>query len=514
MKKTIAKIMAAAMVLSTIAAPNVLASELYKGVTVTGSNAARFADGSTLELDGDEVLVDGKWQDLDKLGQYNTEFSKTDKTGFISASDMENLLKGTNSLDYQDSTVTMYTEIAGQPDENGEISWANNSVTAVGATSNNVAVITDTESIFDILDGVNSTLYLKTTVNNKAYNDVVTNDFSSRQYVQWRRTWTFANGWQVRPWFDFSYAETYEIVRQLNAGNAIRVPMAVTVVNPWTNRVIDTGATRWRWFWTANVNQDDDYWNAIVKLKADRNRYTPIRVHVDVQEGSLDGIDGLFVQVVNRTVVNVVRNGVIGTGNITTTGWVNNKLQIQDVQDDDLALLKSDIAKGKNLMLDEAYLFDVTDDLNNNSFAGAGAGYYDFTALGQDTDLGTISIGKITDIRSRLFKDCKEKLVHAKNVKWIRNGAFRKNKQLKKAILSDDTSMKKINEKAFYDCKKLNTVKVKVNTLKQVGKSAFGGSTDKKGLKFNLKAGNKTQYNKAVKLFKKSGVKKAKFRKA
>ena len=35
---------------------------------------------------------------------------------------------------------------------------------------------------------------------------------------------------------------------------------------------------------------------------------------------------------------------------------------------------------------------------------------------------------------------------------------------------------------------------------------------NKKGLKFNLKA-NKKQYDKAVKLFKNSGVKKAKFRK-
>ena len=86
-------------------------------------------------------------------------------------------------------------------------------------------------------------------------------------------------------------------------------------------------------------------------------------------------------------------------------------------------------------------------------------------------------------------------------------------KQLKKAIIgSEANKMKKINEKAFYDCKKLTTVKTSGKSLKHVGKSAFGGTTDKKNLTFKIK-GNKTQFNKAVKLFKKSGVKKAKFKK-
>ena len=509
MKKTIAKIMAAAMVLSTVAAPNVLAQNTKDTITGITGDATVFQKDAEYSLDGVSKSVNSNWDGEYGAVSYaeaqegiqSTKITETQMADLIAGNG--DALSGSSIITGGESLTFGYT---GDPD-NGVLDSKKNAVTAVEAESNNYETTTDEDIIDKILS---DRMFDKTTVyGNDEFKDVVQNDLGSRSCVKWRVNRNTGRAW---PFFDFSVTGTASIVRQLNAGNAILLPMTVQVQRGGVWR--STRRTRWRWFWNINtVNANDDYWNAIVKLKADRNRYTPIRVHVDVQEGSLDGINGLFVQIVNGTVVNVVDNGVIGTRNIIDTTWMNNKLQIMDVQDDDLALLKSDIAKGKNLMLDEAYLFDVTDALNNNSYSAAGPGYIDFDVLGQNIDLGTASIGKITDIRSRLFKDCKEKLVHAKNVKFIRNGAFRKNKQLKKAILSDDTSMKRINEKAFYDCKKLNTVKVKVNTLKQVGKNAFGGSTDKKGLKFNLKCGNKTQYNKAVKLFKKSGVKKAKFRK-
>ena len=254
------------------------------------------------------------------------------------------------------------------------------------------------------------------------------------------------------------------------------------------------------------ITDDSSYWNAFVKLKASNNRYVPIRVHVDVTNGTYTNY-GLYAEVLTNNsiswkngnkVVYTVDNTIVSVGNLR-----DFRLQVQDVHSDDLALLRSDAAKGKTLDLTDAYIFDVT---------GSDV-YYNWLTGGVYTDVATINVGKIQDIRSGLFKNAKEKKIQAKNVKWIRNGAFRSNKQLKTAILSDDSSMKKIHEKSFYKCKKLTKVKVNVKTLKAVGKNAFGDSTDKKSLTFNLKSGNKTKYNKAVKLFKKSGVKKAKFRK-
>ena len=290
-------------------------------------------------------------------------------------------------------------------------------------------------------------------------------------------------------------------VENLN-NEAIVIPVTVTAGT--LNEVVGTFTLK---LGGAITVTGDDYWNGFVKLKGDNNRFAPIRVHVDLYDSLNDP-----KVLINNAII--VQNGNVNLVAVDRfTDWSNNKLTIYDVHPTDMAYLKSDLAKGKNLMLDEVYVWYGDSDFwrsYNTTWWDSLDYWYDLADL---TTFATVNLGKVTDIRSRVFKEGKEKLVHAKNVKFIRNGAFRKNKQLKKAILSDDTSMKKINEKAFYDCKKLDTVKVKVKTLKQVGKNAFGGSTDKKSLKFNLKASNKTQYNKAVKLFKKSGVKKAKFRK-
>ena len=518
MKKTIAKIMAAAMVLSTIAAPNVLAASIFN----SASDAAAFAKDARVYIDGQLAYKYGSWVQGNYGAYEDGAFDETEDAAnafALTEQQMTKLLYATQdsatNYDYDEAVLgggvinaeAPVMEVATTGKTTGLT--ASDAVTPSAAASvKDYATTATTTELSDIYKTI-GVWVSKDTVENGNFNDIVVNARSSRDCVNWRVAGGFA--W---PSFDFGVNGTAEIVRQLNAGNVILVPMTVQFWNG--TRWQDTALTRWMWFWNVNTaTADDDYWNAIVKLKADNNRYTPIRVHVDAVEGSIAGLQGLYVQVVNGTTVQFVTadRRLIGTNNIAITALADNRLQIQDVQPNDLALLKSDAAKGKNLMLDEAYLFRTADALNNSSYYGAGDLVYDFSILGQNTDLGTVSIGKISDIRSRIFKECKEKLVHAKNVKWIRNGAFRKNKQLKKAILSDDTSMKKINEKAFYDCKKLNTVKVKVNTLKQVGKNAFGGSTDKKGLKFNLKCGNKTQYNKAVKLFKKSGVKKAKFRK-
>ena len=91
------------------------------------------------------------------------------------------------------------------------------------------------------------------------------------------------------------------------------------------------------------------------------------------------------------------------------------------------------------------------------------------------------------------------------------NGAFRKCKQLKKVNLDTSKKIRKINEKAFYDCKKLATVKLDGRNLKKIGSKAFSGT--KSNITFKVKANTKTQYNKAVKMLKKAAPKKAKFSK-
>ena len=495
MKKTIARIMAAAMVVTSVVAPVAdanAASSIFNNMT-SAEVYANFGDGAYVSPDYylDGALLNG---DIDDEDYIDLEFTASDALLTGTGVEMEEVSGSVLTADVYYAASSAQTTLT-----------SSNAVTATTATSSyRTLSTTNSTDINDLIGiGTRTTTSKVTTAKGSEFKDVtiarnvLAGDWLTIDWTNGVRTITR----------NANYANNDELIRQITAGNIIFVRADV-----WVNGV-NQGFVWVRCFNATTANADDDYWNGIVKLKADNNRYTPIRVHVDAVDGTIAGLNGLYVQIVNGTAVNVINNRVVGTNAIATSTLQSNKLVIQDVQPDDYALLKSDVAKGKRLLLDEVYLFRVADAWNNNSLAGAGDAVYDFLTLGESTDFDTISIGKVTDIRSRLFKEGKEKLVQAKNVKWIRNGAFRKSKQLKKAILSDDVSMKKINEKAFYDCKKLNTVKVKVKTLKQVGKNAFGGSTDKKGLKFNLKASNKTQYNKAVKLFKKSGVKKAKFRK-
>ena len=154
--------------------------------------------------------------------------------------------------------------------------------------------------------------------------------------------------------------------------------------------------------------------------------------------------------------------------------------------------IKRDSVKGGRLLLD--YVYDRT---NTTESTTANTAF------------------RIRTISSRIFKDGKFQAVSGlgdDGAKWIRNihnGAFRKCKQLKKVNLDTSKKIRKINEKAFYDCKKLATVKLDGRNLKKIGTNAFKGT--KSNIKFKIKANTKTQYNKAVKMIKKAAPKKAKF---
>jgi predicted RNase H-related nuclease YkuK (DUF458 family) len=526
MKKTIAKIMAAALVLSSFTVPNVSASNLvnntgttlwtpstFVGYNVSGSDYVKHVvkcatqdDTLDVNFDGDSYIVDGAFVEN---AVSDPDFTWTlDSDGIANLAeygDYTDVLYELDVKDDVDATIQVAPEYVDQSSTPYQIDELSNATTPTAARTDVAEFDEDTTE--DILDHFSvSKSDIVYGYKSKDVTVARSLDGTDLFIENWELN---ANGvWVRNIWLNRTvdnYATRVELARQISTANYVIVPRKVCVNGRYIGQ---------RWFELATTASvvNDDYWNAIVKLKADRNRYTPIRVHVDVVDGSLKGLTGLYVQVVNGTVVPWGYR-TYGTDAILTTQVANNRLVINDVQDNDLLLLKSDVAKGKRLMLDEAYMFNVTGLANNNSLTGAGDAVFDYSFLGEDIDWDTISVGKIQDIRSRIFKECKEKEVHAENLKWVRNGSFRKNKMMKKAILSDKVSMKKINEKAFYDCKRLKAVKVKVNSLKQVGKNAFGGSTDKKSLKFNLKAGSKAKFNKAVKLFKKSGVKKAHFKK-
>lgn len=152
-----------------------------------------------------------------------------------------------------------------------------------------------------------------------------------------------------------------------------------------------------------------------------------------------------------------------------------------------------------DLYLTSSKAEDKTLDLNN---------VYSWTLTNSNGD--PQSLGKIETINARLFKKSMVKEVKATNAKYIRAGAFRDSKYLKKLTLNNGDTIEQINKKAFYNCEKLTSVKVGGKALKKVDTNAFGGSTDKTTLKIKIGA-NKTKYNKAVKKFEKSGVSEAKF---
>ena len=156
-------------------------------------------------------------------------------------------------------------------------------------------------------------------------------------------------------------------------------------------------------------------------------------------------------------------------------------------------VLKSDVVKGGRLYLD--YVYDRTNTGENTALASA---------------------YKIRTIGSRVFKDSKFQVIGGlgdDGANWIRNihnGAFRSCKQLKKVNLGDQKKLRKINSKAFKGCKKLATVKLDGRGLKQVGSKAFEGC--KSNITFKIK-GSSSQAKKAWAKIKKQAPKKAKYSK-
>lgn len=118
---------------------------------------------------------------------------------------------------------------------------------------------------------------------------------------------------------------------------------------------------------------------------------------------------------------------------------------------------------------------------------------------------------KVTEIASSTYKNNKKITTVAlgKNITNVGKDAFKGTTKLTKADLGK-SKVSSIGKNAFSGAKKLGDIKLNGNTLKSVGKDAFKGV--KKNCKITIQAKNKAQYNKIVKMIKKSGAKNVKYK--
>ena len=480
MKKTIAKIMAAAMVLSTVVAPNAQAAT---NGFASGVKLSQYDDTFDLTINGVDVIEAG-----------------------VPSESLEDVLTSDEVTALAASTSGTYTDSVGSTGVAGTIELANYTDGSQVTASNAVTSGTASDKISEAtLSAADLAKYLtqsvgKVLVNGKYQDVTVARAIADNDWV---RTNINTVAGTIQTTFVTSYSGHTSLMNQIANGNSIRVRSRLYINGNRTRFWI------WRTISGPAFTATDDYWNGIVKLKGNSDTYTPIRVHYDVTSGSVAGANaGLYAVVRPGTNTTVVAASTVAITSSSTLS--NQKLELLAINPDDMEILKSDIAKGKTLMLNEVFKFDVTDPLNNNSLTAAGTNAEAFVTFGQNTTLGTVSAGRINTIHAQLFKGAKEKLVKAEYAKFINNGAFRKNKQLKKAIIGNEVNIKKINAKSFYDCKKLATVKLSGKALKNVGSGAFKNC--KSNMIFKIK-GNSTQVKKAWAKIKKQAPAKAKYAK-
>ena len=289
MKKTIARIMAAAMVVTSVVAPAAdanAAGSIFAGTATAAQIYNAFGDYTSFDdIDGATIYDD----------DYNFEPSvSADEYGYYDALDLD-LSEGTYTDGAYEvdttygSVVTATVEYTGAL-TNNVLDPTTNAVTSGTAASDVKEAFADSTADINALSVGLATPadddYWKTVVSNGEFEDVVVaRNVAPTDWI--RVTWN--NGVQ-RIWRNVNYANNAELVRQANAGNII-----------WVRAAQFVNGVRAGWVWvrflnTRTATANDDYWNGIVKLKADNNRYTPIRVHVDAVDGSIAGLNGLYVQ--------------------------------------------------------------------------------------------------------------------------------------------------------------------------------------------------------------------------
>ena len=506
MKKTIAKIMAAAMVLSTVVAPNVNAAtaftnvanggpvnftELYLAQTTatTGNNVATYPlIGATNDLVGSRSNPVDAGFTTTTNGLGNITSVKTD------LSIIGNAVGVAGNIVYYDTATNNIVAIVSNADTKVKYSeWGTSGVTndkissykalaagnitgvdtakkkADGATYDDTqsfgsgvltyaqkkGILNDTVKVSDI-DAVVANDGTTGTITSSAYKQVVSLDgvFEENKYI----------GGDVFNGFT------------IDADGSIRLTVANpssvqdALINSAFNS-IDPIVLKLRMTFAANAF--DNATNAQI---------TPKEVWIRLANEAQSTYDGYVILHKDNG-----QNEKVGVNYTATADGYATITRVNTTK------IEADSAKGGRLYLD--YVYDRTN-----------------TSASTVTTNGAF---KIREIGSRVFKGGKFQQISGLDggAKWIRNihnGAFRKCKQLKKVNLGDNKKLRKINEKAFYDCKKLATVKLDGRGLKQVGSKAFSGC--KSNITFKIK-GSSSQAKKAWAKIKKQAPKKAKYSK-
>ncbi|MBR1634422.1 MAG: leucine-rich repeat protein [Lachnospiraceae bacterium] len=108
----------------------------------------------------------------------------------------------------------------------------------------------------------------------------------------------------------------------------------------------------------------------------------------------------------------------------------------------------------------------------------------------------------VTKIGAQALKKAHMKKFYAENAKTIGKGALRNAKQVKHVDICDSNKVRKIHEKAFMNCKNLNTIIIDGRKLNTVGKNAFSGVKKKATVKIKAK---KSKYESDKKMILKNG---------
>ena len=506
MKKTIAKVMAAAMLLTTAFAADVNATTFYRNVPAAGIVNFRDLYLAQTQATQSGNLATYYLTDNDTVGSYSnpidvgiTDTSDT-LNGHIRSIDTDLHLFGDaitfgGNIVYFDAATGNVVATAGIAADS-TINFANDA-----KTDNNGNLVMSVDTIKDAYPSENITI-------SKSGSAVTGGTIGSTQY----NSAEAFGGAIIQLLYNHGVFSDTITTSDLNSALSSNNDISSSVMKETVN-----GAYK------ADVYIGGDVFNRFAIDNDGSFRFnvnTPSLANDTHIQNAIHGNAPIVMSVTLRFAARArVRGNVVGAKRV----WIR-LANTAESNYDGYVILKQD--NGQNLHIGVNYTQDSngyatltaaeSEAIKRDSVKGGRLlldYVYDRTNTTESTTANTAF--RIRTISSRIFKDGKFQAVSGlgdDGAKWIRhihNGAFRKCKQLKKVNLDTSKKIRKINEKAFYDCKKLATVKLDGRNLKKIGTNAFKGT--KSNIKFKIKANTKTQYNKAVKMIKKAAPKKAKF---
>ncbi len=185
-----------------------------------------------------------------------------------------------------------------------------------------------------------------------------------------------------------------------------------------------------------------------------------------------------------------------------TTGNDNNQSQQSNTEKQDSDSAKNDDANQPDRGQDDSNVEDITTPINSKAKSGtreyktSTSGKASITA-DRNKKTKSINVPATVKLNGAVYK-----------ITEIKSGVYKNNKKITKATFGPN--IEKIGANAFNGCSKLGKITIYANNLKSVGKNAFKGV--KKNATVTVYAKDKKTYDKAVKMLKKAGLKKAKFK--